>query len=522
MADFTTLIAILIPALPFLAAFWIAAGIATGRNRGESGEPDTARASLWSIFTALLALLFLDGLAIFGSVQGEIVIGNWFQSSNFQVQISLLFDRLSLTVATLVAFISFLVTRFSIHYLHREQGFQRFMLILSLFNAAMLLIVLAGSATLTFVGWELAGVSSFLLIGYARERRIATGNANRAFLTNRIGDAGFILGIAYAFIIIGTTRWQGIFSAIENNQFNTLSLGIILLGFIMAALAKSAQFPFSDWISRALEGPTPSSAVFYGAVMIHAGIYLLLRLEPLLVQVPVLLIMLAGIGAITAVYAYLSGLAQSDIKSILIFSTLSQTGLMLIWIGFGWFQLALIHLIAHALWRCYQFLSAPSWLQMVTRHTRPVPDWLASNTRLHTAALQRFWLDGFANWLLVNPTKSLAHEAQLFDELVLLRIMGRPTQTGLLSTLSHWESSQRSGYTRPSSVGKGSGILGKITESVASSLQWFEEHLVLRNDSDNLNRLLRTLGRYLEIIDHLLEQPRYLLLLIVATFVVVL
>ncbi len=276
---------------------------------------------------------------------------------------------------------------------------------MSLFVAGMLLIVLAGNAVLAFVGWELAGVSSYLLIGYAYERPTATGNAARAFVTNRIGDAGFLLGIV-AGAAAGSGRSNGRRSAPGGAPVTLLTGAPAGVGFVLAALAKSAQLPFAPWIARALEGPTPSSAIFYGALMVHAGVYLLIRLEPLL---------LAGagrrwcsspsLGVATALYGWLCGLAQTDVKSALIFATTTQVGLMFLACGLGWFELAAWHLGLHAAWRAYQFLHgavlhAPDRCRRA--HPRR-PGW-RDGCWLYTAALQRFWLEHLADGLLVRPT----------------------------------------------------------------------------------------------------------------------
>ncbi len=174
--------------------------------------------------------------------------------------------------------------RFSANYLHREAGFHRFFIILSLFLAGIQLVFLAGNGLLAFVGWEMCGVSSFLLIGYAWQRPVATGNALFAFVTNRGGDAGFLLGLGFAAAWLGSFEWPALTGAAAACRWSRRACWS--LGFVIAALAKSAQLPFTPWIARALEGPTPSSAIFYGAVMVHAGVYLLLRLSPLLAQVP--------------------------------------------------------------------------------------------------------------------------------------------------------------------------------------------------------------------------------------------
>ena len=515
-------IALLIPALPLLAAVWIAVGYLFGWNRGEAGERETAWVALVAISLSLLLLLVLDGLALSGKTPGQIIVGDWLTIGSIQIHLSFLFDRLALVMATLVAFISLLVTRFSVNYLHREAGFQRFFLVLSLFNAAMLLIVTAGSAVFTFFGWELAGVSSYLLIGYAWNRNTATTNATRAFVTNRIGDAGFVLALVFTLIWLGSVEWSEIPTVVNDKAIPTLEIGLIIGGFLLAALAKSAQLPFSSWVTRALEGPTPSSTIFYGALMIHAGVYLMLRMEPLLTLVPALMTILLIIGLLTSLYAWLTGLAQSDIKTSLMFATLTQVGLMLIWIGLGWFDLALLHLVVHAIWRSYQFLSSPSYMQQVQQPAKPAPAWLRKHPRLYTAAMQRFWLDDLSDWLLVKPTRALAHEAQLFDEQVVDRLIGIPSHANMLSTLSRLEASKQGLFTVANEVGKGRGLFGFIFEWLAEAMQWLEDRLVLPSDGGALMKLVNYLGRHLEKIDHLLAQPRYLLLIIMATIMVVL
>jgi len=512
----------LIPLLPLLAALWIAIGFIFAWNRNEKGEKETSVVSLYAISLSFLLVIGLDVAAFMGELPSEVRLGTWLSSGKYQINIGFLFDTLSLTMATLVGFITLIVTKFSINYLHREAGFQRFFMMLSVFNAAMLLIVLSSNAALTFIAWELAGVSSFLLIAYSWHRDVATGNAVRAFITNRIGDVGFILGIAFSFFWLGTVEWTEMPKVIEENNISSLYVGVIILGFMIAAFAKSAQFPFSAWISRALEGPTPSSAVFYGSLMVHAGVYLLLRLEPLLRADSALLIIILIVGVITAAYGYVVGLVQTDVKSSFMFSTLSQVGLMLVWIGSGWFTLTLIHLVLHAIWRAYQFLHAPSFMQQVQRPARPVPKWLNRKTWLYTAALQRFWLDGIADWLLTKPTRALAHEAQIFDEQVVDRLTGIQSHSNMLSTLSHWEAQQQGKVELKDEIGTGNGLFGAFMQRAASAMHWFEEKLVLKGSGKGLLKLINYLGKYLENIDELLMQPRYLLVLIMATIVVIL
>ena len=186
------------------------------------------------------------------------------------------------------------------------------------------------------------------------------------------------------------------------------------------------------------------------------------------------LTLIAALGLITALYGWLTGLVQTDVKSSLMFSTTAQVGLMFFWCGLGWMELAAWHLGLHAVWRAYQFLHAPALMHLVSRPARPVPDWLARSRRLHTAALQRFWLDPLADWLLVRPTRALSRDVQNFDEQVVSRAIGLPAQASAVSSLAEWEAQKR-GYVNVAEgdIARGRGILGHIMEWLATVLHWF-------------------------------------------------
>jgi len=509
----------MIPLLPLLAALLISIGFIFSWNKGETGEKLTSRLALGSISLSFVLVLGVGIYTLLTGFQSETIkLGEWLSSGEYHINISFILDYKSMIMATLVGFITLIVTRFSINYLHREEGFQRFFIMLSIFSAAMFIIILSGNALFTFIGWELAGVSSYLLIAYSWHRDVATNNATRAFITNRIGDAGFIMALAFSLFWLGTLDWVSMSYAVTSK----VHIGIILFGFIIAAFAKSAQFPFSAWITRALEGPTPSSAVFYGSIMVHAGVYLLLRLEPLLIQVPALMIFVILVGSITVAYAYIVGLVQTDVKSSFMFSTLSQVGLMMIWIGMGWFKLALAHIVVHAIWRAYQFLHAPSFMQQVRSPAKPVPLWLSKSTRIYTAAIQRFWLDGITDWLITKPTRKIANDVQVFDEQVVDRITGIPSHSNMISRSSHLEAKQKGSFVVKNEVGLGRGLFGKTLEFLANISQFIEERFILRGSGEGLMNGMNYIGKYLELVDRLLSHPRYVLILIVATFVVVL
>lgn len=502
----------LIPLPPFAAALWIGLWIPLRPNRGEAAEGPTARVALAAAVISLIAVLGADLLALLQGPPGQVRLGTWLASGGLEIPLSLTLDPLGLLLATLVAVICLGTLRFSVPYLHREPGFRRFFLVLSLFTGAMLLIVTAGNAVITFVGWELAGISSYLLIGFMQERPQATENATRTFVTNRIGDAGFLLAIFLSFAWLGGVEWAEL--GPRAAQLDSLEVGLLAMGFLLAAFAKSALLPFSAWIGRALEGPTPSSAVFYGSLMVHAGVYLLIRCEPLLAEAGALMPLVALTGLATALYGWLVGLTQADVKSGLIFSTTGQIGLMVLWCGLGWFDLATAHLVLHALWRAHQLLHAPALMHWMDGPVEPLSGWLARRRLLFTAALQRFWLDPISDWLLVRPTRQFAADVRAFDERVLKPLVGLPADEGPLD--EGQETRAGSDLTR------GVGLLGGLMAWLADRLHWFEERLVLQGGGGRLRGRLAGLVGAVRRTEDLLERPRYLLLLILATFVVIL
>lgn len=495
----------LVPGLPLLAVIAIGLRVLLGRDTGDAAEPLTVHLAALAAFGGLALLLVIDVLAWRHGLPGHRMLAVWFGSGNWQGSFSFLLDEISLPLSTLTALIGWLVIRFSANYLHREAGFHRYFMVLSLFLAGMQLVLLAGNGLLAFVGWEMCGVASFLLIGYAWHRPVATGNALYAFVTNRGGDAGFLFALGFAAAWIGTFEWPLVASSA---QINVSSARLLALGFVLAALAKSAQLPFSPWISRALEGPTPSSAIFYGAVMVHAGVYLLLRIEPLLAVLPDVTAGLLVLGILTALYAWLCGLVQTDVKSALIFAVLFQVALMFVEIALGWTTLATVHLCLHAAWRTWQFLLAPSWLAITRQRPKPPPAWLRHNQLLYTIALQRFWLDGLGRTLFVQPTAAFARDVRALEAGFIDRAIGQAGQGQAI----HPE--------RPLVLAD--GLPGRILAVVSELLQRVENRLLLRGKGGAAEKLMQRLGNYLQTLEHLLEQPRYLMMAVMATFVVIL
>ncbi len=510
----------LVPLLPLLAGAWLALGQVVGWNRGESGEHESSLVTTSATLLSLVLLVAIDLQALVSGVAFQVVITPWLESGPFLIHLSFTTDPLGLLMATLVATITLITQRFSVNYLHREAGYQRFFMLLSLFTSAMLLIVLAGNPGLLFVGWELAGISSYLLIAYNYTREAATRNATHALITNRLGDAGLLAAIFFSTLWIGSLEWPDLLQG--SGQISGLHSGLIGAAFVLAALVKSAQVPFSPWISRALEGPTPSSAVFYGSLMVHAGGYLVIRLQPLIENSAPLSLLLLLVGATTALYGYLTGLIQTDVKSALIFSTLSQVGLMFFACGMGWYEVATLYLVLHAIWRSWQFLSAPSYMHAMHRPTQPAPAWLQPLQRLYTAAIHRFWLDSLNHWLLVRPTQRLSKDLHTFDTYVVRPIIGTPTKVNVITSLAKWERYSCNLQSSRTEVAEGSGLFGQLLQRLAEGFVWIEERLILKGGGEGLIETIKQWGKLIAHIEQLLSMPRYLLLMIMATFVVIL
>lgn len=506
-----------VPALPIAAAAAIAMGLVSGRVCGEPGEAFTRRVSLGAALASTALLLLVIGLRASAVLPPQIRLGTWIASGRYRVDCSLLLDTLGLGFAALSLLLGCAVLHFSGRYLHREPGFHRFFLVTSLFLGAMLVLALGGNGLMTFAGWEVAGVCSFLLIAYAHERPAATHNATRTFITKRIGDAGFLLGLLLMIAWVGDLEWPKLFHTVR--KFQPIAATALALCFLLAAAAKSAQLPFTPWLTRAMEGPTPSSSLFYGALLIHAGVFLVLRLQPVFEHSAAAMAGLVLVGGSTALYGFLCGLTQSDVKSSLLFAAVAQIGLMFVACGLGWWTLATLHLFCHAIVRSFQFLSAPSLMHRVAaRPTRPVPAFLARQPILYHAALQRFWLEPAMDRWLVQTVRRTAADVERFDRQVIERFVGLPVPAiGSLSSAAAWEEARLAAAGSGPDAREAGGLLRWIAHQLAGALHWFEEKLVLQGVGADLWKGFRHLGQRLQALDEALCRPRYLLLLVVAT-----
>jgi NAD(P)H-quinone oxidoreductase subunit 5 len=293
------------------------------------------------------------------------MFGDWFHAGEYEFVVDLFVDRLSLPLVALTSLLVGIVGVFSVRYLHRERGYFRFFALLHLFSFGALLAFTAGSFDLLIGGWELVGVTSVLLIAFFYERRDPVRNAVRVFVTYRIADVGLLLAVFVMHYLGGSANHSLLFTGVWPNQVTTLdgpTATVIALLLLWGAAGKSALVPFSGWLPRAMEGPTPSSAIFYGAISVHLGAYLLLRAEPLLKSSWIASAAVILVGASTALLGTLSHRVVSDAKTGLAYATMTQLGVIFVEIGLGFPRLALTHLIGHAVVRTLQFLRAPSML----------------------------------------------------------------------------------------------------------------------------------------------------------------
>ena len=388
-----------------------------GRPLAEAATTRIVGAGFMAGFVAGLSTLAI--LAARGFAPEIVHVGAWFSAGHHMATIDLVADALSVPYVCFSTGLCALVNAFAGKYLHREPGFTRFFLLLAVFGTGMNLMVLAGSIDVLFAGWELLGISSTLLIGFFLERGNAVRAALRAFTTYRVCDVGLLTAAVLVHRVVGSGDFGSLFSDNWPNGtclVPTAAATIVSLLLVFAALGKSAQVPFSGWLPLAMEGPTPSSAIFYGALSIHAGAYVLLRCEALLEQAWSARVALIVIGLGTALHANVVGRVQTDLKSMLAYASMTQSGLIFAEIGFGWRVIPLVHVVSHAILRSLQILRSPSALHdrheleaAIGGHPGADPWSLGSllpeapRTKLYRIALDRGFEDTVISRLFVTP-----------------------------------------------------------------------------------------------------------------------
>jgi len=331
---------------------------------------------------SLIAIGITLGIAIsfvaniFFGVHGPILekSGEWFSTGDFTVNLGFYIDNVAAIMMLVVAIISFLVHLYSTEYLRDDIRYTRYFGYLGLFTFSMNGIVLADSLLMMYVFWELVGLSSYLLIGHWFEKDSAANANKKAFLTNRVGDIGMFIGIMILFFQLGTFSIRGLAEGVYFGGFdgNMTLLSIAGVLVFMGAVGKSAQFPLHIWLPDAMEGPTPVSALIHAATMVAAGVYMTVRIFPILP--PSALEIIAVVGGITAIFAAIIAITQTDIKRVLAYSTVSQLGYMIMALGVGAYQAGFFHLVTHAMFKGCLFLASGSVIHAMHHGLHKIKD----------------------------------------------------------------------------------------------------------------------------------------------------
>lgn len=399
----------------------------------------------WTAFsTVLFQLLAIIVFSIFWIFDGATDLNlkeiTLLKTTGYEFFIDFYFDKISAVYLILGSSLTFMVTTYSRYYLHREKGYKRFFNTVLFFFFGFNLAILSGNFETLFIGWEIIGISSFLLIAFYRERYLPVKNAFKVYSVYRIGDIGIILAMWAShhlwhenITFMKLNNYQIVSEHIQRHSF----IGVFIsLAIVLAAAAKSAQLPFSSWLPRAMEGPTPSSAIFYGSLSVHLGVFLMLRTFPFWEHQTTVRVLVVLMGLSTSIAASLMASVQSSVKSQVAYSSIAQIGLIFIEIALGLETVALFHIVGNAFLRTYQLLVSPSVVsylireQFYTFETKRVLRKHALIKKmeysLYMLSLKEFKLETFMNYFLWRPLKTIGKKLD-FLSLRLLFILFAPT-----------------------------------------------------------------------------------------------
>jgi NADH-quinone oxidoreductase subunit L len=346
----------LIPLLPVIAFVVL---VFFGRRLGGTRSGILATAAMAGSF--VVSVLVWAGLRSMHGEERHYVqtLYTWLPAGGFHVDLAFLVDPLSVTMCLFVTFVGSLIFLYSIGYIHGDADAPKFFLYLSFFALSMLILVLGSSLLVTFLGWEGVGAASYFLIGFWFQDIKNSSAGKKAFITNRVGDWGFMTAMFFAFFAFGTLNYSEIFAHVGGPAKSTLTAITVLV--LIGACGKSAQLPLYLWLPDAMAGPTPVPALMHAATMVTAGVYLLVRMNPVIAAAdPWASTLIAWVGAITALFAATVAISQRDIKKVLAYSTISQLGYMVMAVGSGAFVAAIFHMITHAFFKALLFLGAGS------------------------------------------------------------------------------------------------------------------------------------------------------------------
>jgi len=346
------LLVTLIPALPLTAV--LLNGLLGTRYSHEVAH----RLGWGSVAVSFLCAIVVFADTLKTGVAQEVTVYTWIFGGDLTINLAFLIDPLTCIMLLVVTGVGFLIHLYSVGYMHGERGFTRFFTYMNLFMVSMLLLVMGNNYLVLFIGWEGVGLCSYLLIGYYYDRVSAAKAATKAFVVNRIGDAGFLLAIFLVFVNFNTLDYTQVFA--QAGKLSTETATAIAICLLIGAIGKSAQIPLYTWLPDAMEGPTPVSALIHAATMVTAGVYMIVRNHVLYDMAPVAMTTVAWVGGLTALFAATIGLVQNDIKRVLAYSTVSQLGYMFLACGIGAYAAAIFHLMTHAFFKALLFLSAGS------------------------------------------------------------------------------------------------------------------------------------------------------------------
>jgi NADH-quinone oxidoreductase subunit L len=381
-----------IPMLPLIAA--LIAGLA-GKAIGRAGAAAVTIGAVGA--SCVLSCVVLKQMLVDQVPNYDGTVYTWLVSDGVRMQVGFLTDRLSALMMVVVTFVSLCVHVYTIGYMEDDPGYQRFFAYISLFTFSMLMLVMANNFMQLFFGWEAVGVVSYLLIGFWYTRPTAIFAGLKAFLVNRVGDFGFVLGIAGVLYYTGSMDYQPAFAAAPEIATKSMilwhghawsALTVICICLFIGAMGKSAQIPLHVWLPDSMEGPTPISALIHAATMVTAGIFMVARMSPLFEYSPTALSFVLVIGATTALFMGFLGIVNNDIKRVIAYSTLSQLGYMTVALGVSGYSVAIFHLMTHAFFKALLFLAAGAVIIAMhheqdmrkmggLRHRMPVTYWTA-------------------------------------------------------------------------------------------------------------------------------------------------
>jgi len=349
------LIVILIPVFPLVGVLVNGLNVMLGHRYSDE---KAAWIGCGSVFLSACCAFWVLGEMLGSPAPRTVIAYRWFFGGDLTVNLGFLIDPLTCVMLLVVTGVGFLIHVYSVGYMHGEEGFTRFFAYMNLFMVSMLLLVMGNNYAVLFIGWEGVGLCSYLLIGYYYDRVSAAKAATKAFVVNRIGDAGFLLAIFLIFATFGTLDYAEVFA--RAGKLDPATATAIAVCLLIGAVGKSAQLPLYTWLPDAMEGPTPVSALIHAATMVTAGVYMVVRNHAIYNLTPDALMLVGVIGGVTALFAATIGLVQTDIKRVLAYSTVSQLGFMFLACGVGAYAAAIFHLVTHAFFKALLFLAAGS------------------------------------------------------------------------------------------------------------------------------------------------------------------